>query len=102
MNLKRKLYVIAAALCQVKFLKVQTCENVCSVHPMLAFNSKHTSLKQLSNAFFTVEGGGKAVDTVSEILSLCGNRFKIITPENKAKYHAAACFASKFCRIGLL
>ena len=52
---------------------------------MLAFNSKHTSLNAISNAFFTVEGGGKAVDTVSEILSLCGNRFKIITPENKAK-----------------
>ena len=63
---------------------------------MLAFNSKHTSLNAISNAFFTVEGGGKAVDTVSEILSLCGNRFKIITPENKAKYHAAACFASNF------
>ena len=38
----------------------------------------------------------KGADTVSEILSLCGNRFKIITPENKAKYHAAACFASNF------
>ena len=63
---------------------------------MLAFNSKHTSIKcNIKTLFFTVEGGGKAVDTVSEILSLCGNRFKIITSENKAKYHAAACFCVK-------
>lgn len=69
---------------------------VCSVHPMLAFNSRHTSLKAVSEAFFTVEGGERAIDAVSEILSICGNRFKVITSQNKAKYHAASCFASNF------
>ena len=69
---------------------------VCSVHPMMAFNSRHTSIEAISDAFFTVEGGKTAVDRVSEILSICNNKFKVITSENKAKYHAAACFASNF------
>jgi prephenate dehydrogenase len=96
MNLKEKIICHCSGSVSSEIFKGADSENVCSVHPMLAFNSKHTSLNAISNAFFTVEGGGKAVDTVSEILSLCGNRFKIITPENKAKYHAAACFASNF------
>lgn len=69
---------------------------VCSVHPMLAFSSRHTSPEAISRAFFTLEGGRTAVDTLSEILSLTGNRFKIISKENKIKYHSAACFASNF------
>lgn len=69
---------------------------ICSVHPMLAFNCRHTSLQAVSEAFFTIEGGKRAIDTVSEILSICGNRFKVIKSENKAKYHAASCFASNF------
>lgn len=69
---------------------------VCSVHPMMTFNCHHTSIEAVSKAFFTIEGGKKAVDRVSEILSICGNDFKVITSENKAKYHAAACFASNF------
>ena len=71
-------------------------ETVCSVHPMMAFNSRHTSIEAVSKAFFTIEGGKTAVDKVSEILSICNNEFKVITSENKAKYHAAACFASNF------
>lgn len=69
---------------------------VCSVHPMLAFSSRHTSPEAISRAVFTLEGGRTAVDSISEILSLTGNKFKIISKENKIKYHLAACFASNF------
>ena len=69
---------------------------VCSVHPMLAFNSRHTSIDAVEQAFFTVEGGKYAVSSVSEILSLCNNKFRIINARDKAKYHAASCFASNF------
>lgn len=68
--------------------------NCCSVHPLFAFNSNHTS--GISNAVFTIEGSDKAVDKISKILSVCGNSYKRITSENKVKYHAAACFASNF------
>lgn len=69
---------------------------VCSVHPLLAFNSVKTSIDAVSKAYFTLEGGRKAVDTISQILSHCSNRFIIIQRENKIRYHAAACFASNF------
>lgn len=71
-------------------------EFVASVHPMMAFNSRHTSFSAVSDAFFTVEGGKTAADRVSEIFSLSPDKFKVITSENKVKYHAAACFASNF------
>ncbi len=71
-------------------------ESVCSVHPMLAFDSGHTSSENISRAFFTLEGGGYAVRTISELLNFTGNRFKTINKRDKAKYHAAACFASNF------
>lgn len=96
MDLEEKIICHCSGSLSSEIFKGAGSGNVCSVHPMLAFNSKHTSLNAISNAFFTVEGGRKAVDTVSEILSLCGNSFKIITAENKVKYHTAACFASNF------
>ena len=80
MNLKEKIICHCSGSVSSEIFKGADSENVCSVHPMLAFNSKHTSLNAISNAFFTVEGGGKAVDTVSEILSLFHphkNRFGI-------------------------
>lgn len=56
-----------------------------SVHPMPAFNSRHTSIEAISGAFFTVEDGKTAADRLSAILLICGNNFKVITSENKAK-----------------
>ena len=69
---------------------------VCSVHPMLTFNSTDVSVHAISKAFFTLEGGEDAISKISQILIKCKNRFKVINKEDKAKYHAAACFASNF------
>ncbi len=71
-------------------------DTVCSVHPMLAFNSAHTSNADISRAFFTLEGGARAIAEISDILTITGNKFRIINSSDKAKYHAAACFASNF------
>lgn len=68
--------------------------NVCSVHPLFAFNSRHTS--GISKAMFTLEGSDNAVEVISELISYCGNKFKRITSKEKVKYHCAACFASNF------
>ncbi|MGN0183237.1 MAG: Rossmann-like and DUF2520 domain-containing protein [Candidatus Ornithomonoglobus sp.] len=72
------------------------CENVCSVHPMLAFNSRNTSADAIEKAFFTLEGGKNAVNIISKLLDKTGNKCKIIDKSCKAEYHAAACFASNF------
>ncbi len=69
---------------------------VCSVHPMLAFNSRSTAHEAIENAFFTLEGGKDAVEAISLLLEHTGNRYRVIRREDKAKYHAAACFASNF------
>lgn len=67
-----------------------------SMHPMLAFNSCNTDKAAIKNAFFTMEGGTLAVEQLSRLLSICGNRYRVIKKECKAEYHAAACFASNF------
>lgn len=69
---------------------------VCSVHPMLAFNSRRVPLERISRAFFTLEGGKTAVKEISRILDKCENKYRTIDAANKVKYHAAACFASNF------
>lgn len=69
---------------------------VCSVHPMLAFNSTRTPVSDIEKAFFTLEGGKYAVHAAAELLNRTGNSYRVIDKANKAKYHAAACFASNF------
>ncbi|MGN0163984.1 MAG: Rossmann-like and DUF2520 domain-containing protein [Candidatus Ornithomonoglobus sp.] len=71
-------------------------ENVCSIHPMLAFNSRSTSSDAIKKAFFTLEGGANAISVISKLLDKTGNKYKIIDKSCKAEYHAAACFASNF------
>ncbi len=76
--------------------KGANADNVCSMHPMLAFNSPDVSVDIISKAFFALEGGKNAISKVSSILDICKNSYKIIDKRDKAKYHAAACFASNF------
>lgn len=71
-------------------------ERRCSLHPMLAFQSKSVSEKIIANAFFTIEGGKIAVKAAEDILDICGNKYREIRSESKTRYHAAACFASNF------
>ena len=69
---------------------------VCSVHPMLAFNSKHTDEAAIAKAFFTLEGGEAAIRIIGGLLDKTRNRYRVIGRRDKVKYHAAACFASNF------
>lgn len=67
--------------------------NVCSVHPLLAVSNENTAM---NNAFFTLEGSDSAVNAIEILLHSCGNSCRKISKEDKAKYHASACFASNF------
>lgn len=70
---------------------------VCSVHPMVAIDSKEHSYSRFKDAFFTVEGDKSAVSAISDILNKTGNNFKILEcNEHKALYHSASVFASNF------
>ena len=67
-----------------------------SIHPMFAINSKRDSYREISKAFFTIEGHKKYIDHWSDFFKAMGNPVKIISADNKALYHCAAVFVSNF------
>lgn len=64
----------------------------CSVHPICAVSDKLTGYKDLSKAYFTIEG--ENVDELAELLRSMGNEVERISQENKVKYHSASVYAS--------
>ncbi len=67
-----------------------------SIHPLLGISDKLNSYKELSNAFFTLEGSQGHLYEMQMLLKHLGNSVQIISPENKAVYHSAAVFCSNF------
>ncbi len=65
-----------------------------SVHPAFAVNDKENSYKEISKAFFTVEGSSEKMPVIENILKTMGNPYQIIEAESKQKYHAALAMAS--------
>ena len=65
-----------------------------SIHPLMAVNSKEHSYQELAHAFFTLEGDDKYIQQFQEMFRCMGNNTKIISAENKVKYHAAAAILS--------
>ncbi len=74
-----------------------TGASCCSIHPMYAFSSKYKSYLQFHKACLSVEGQEFAVKKITELFAdrLHHKVFKL-APEDKAKYHAAAVFASNY------
>ncbi len=70
----------------------------CSVHPICAVSDKLTGYRDLSKAYFTIEGND--VEDLEHLLCNCGNPVERISAENKVKYHAASVFASNLV-VGL-
>lgn len=64
----------------------------CSIHPICAVSDKLTGYQDLSKAYFTIEG--ENVADLTELFRSLGNSIEEISAEQKAKYHAAAVFAS--------
>lgn len=65
-----------------------------SIHPMIAFSDKYNSHKQIKDATITIEGVNEHLDTFKDIFESLGNKVKVISNNNKAKYHAASVFVS--------
>ena len=71
-----------------------------SIHPIFAINDKENSYKDVSKAFFTVEGDSEKMWIIEEILQRLKNPFQVIRAEQKHKYHASLVMASNLV-IGL-
>ena len=67
-----------------------------SIHPLMAVSSRESSWSELSGALFTIEGDEKYIPFLEEMFQDMGNRTRIISTENKTKYHAAAALASNY------
>ena len=65
-----------------------------SIHPMFAISSKRDSYREISKAFFTIEGHKKYIDHWADFFRAMGNPVKVISADNKALYHCAAVFVS--------
>ncbi|MCI9078770.1 MAG: DUF2520 domain-containing protein [Lachnospiraceae bacterium] len=73
-----------------------TGASCCSVHPMYAFSSKYKSYLQFNTACLSVEGQERAVQEMKKLFEMLHHKVFIINPCDKAKYHAAAVFASNY------
>ncbi len=70
----------------------------CSVHPICAVSDKLTGYRDLSKAYFTIEGTD--VEDLAELLRSCGNVMESISAEKKVMYHAASVCVSNLV-VGL-
>lgn len=70
----------------------------CSIHPICAVSDKLTGYRELSKAYFTIEG--EHVTDLAEMFRSFGNVVEEISAQQKVKYHAAAVFASNLV-VGL-
>lgn len=68
----------------------------CSVHPLAAISSKENAWRELSGVLFTLEGDSSYVKDLETFFHSMGNRTRIISKEDKIKYHAAAAISSNY------
>ncbi|MDO5146317.1 MAG: DUF2520 domain-containing protein [Eubacteriales bacterium] len=65
-----------------------------SIHPLFAVSDRFQSWKELSHAYFTIEGDEEHLEEVRAQFASFGNPVRIIRPEDKVKYHCAAAICS--------
>ena len=70
-----------------------------SLHPVQSFpktKSLHERMKSVRGIYFAVEGEGKAMETVQQIVHVLGGKVLRIPKELKPLYHVACVFASNY------
>lgn len=65
-----------------------------SIHPLFPISSKTECYRELSGAFFCIEGAKSGLLYFKELFTLLNIKFFEIKKENKIKYHAACAMAS--------
>lgn len=65
-----------------------------SVHPAFAVSDKYNSYKEISKAFFTVEGSEEKIHVIQDLFQKLENPYKIINSNDKVKYHTALVMSS--------
>ena len=65
-----------------------------SIHPLFPISSKYDTYRELSDAFFCLEGDKSHIEEWRDLLLGLGVSVRSIEPENKVTYHAACAIAS--------
>ena len=65
-----------------------------SIHPLFPISSKHESYRELSDAFFCLEGDGPHLLEWQRVLETLGVTVHILSSESKVRYHAACAISS--------
>lgn len=66
-----------------------------SLHPLQAFADRNKALNDLQTTVFTLEGDGN-LQMLQSLLNKIGNRYFDLKPDQKTRYHAAACVVSNY------
>lgn len=72
-----------------------------SIHPLFPIHDQYESYKELSKAFFTIEGDKKYIDDLFQLFKSFGNEIAVIQEKDKTRYHAAAAIVSNLY-VGLV
>lgn len=72
-----------------------------SIHPLFAVSDRFHSYKELTHAYFTIEGQSERLAEVRKFLENLGNPVISIQARDKVRYHCAAAIASNHV-VGLV
>lgn len=89
----------SGALSSQVFSGMDSCYGY-SIHPIYAVSSKTESYINFNESFITIEGDDRYLDFFKNIFVGLGHKVKIISGQDKVKYHSAAVYASNLV-IGL-
>lgn len=90
----------SGALSSVEMKNIFPDAYMYSVHPIYAVSSKKEAYINFKDAFITIEGDIEYIKVLQELFQELGHKTKLISPEDKVKYHSAAVFSSNLV-IGL-
>lgn len=79
----------------LEILKNKT-SHVVSIHPIQAFTDINSSVAQLKNTVFSIEGDPECIPTLKTLLDECGNKYLMLDKTQKPLYHAGACVLSNY------
>lgn len=65
-----------------------------SIHPLFAIHDRLQSYREISQAYFTIEGSPEYLGFWRQFFETLGNPVRLIEPNQKVLYHSAAVFAS--------
>ena len=65
-----------------------------SIHPLFAIHDRLQSYREISQAYFTIEGSPEYLQFWLQFFEALGNPVRLLGPDHKVLYHSAAVFAS--------